>query len=158
MLCAARGDDFKPESVPIGFALARIPVVRQLIRNVLPRNFVRSSIENVYGDPSRVKPELVDLYFDLTTRAGNRQALMQRLEQLEPGAMAHRLPEIRQPTLILWGRKDHLIPVENAERFHRDIDNSTLVIWDDLGHVPHEEDPARTVRALQSFLEEEASG
>ena len=153
VLLDASGYDFKPESVPIGFTVARIPVVRQLVKNVLPRSFVKSSIENVYGDPSRVKPELVDLYFDITTRAGNRTALMQRLQQLEPGAMAHRLKEIRQPTLIGWGGRDRLIPVENAERFHADIENSTLVIWDDLGHVPHEEDPARTVQALQSFLD-----
>lgn len=148
----ASGYDFKPESIPIGLVVARIPVVRQLVRNVLPRSFVRSSIESVYGDPSRVTPELVDLYYDITTRAGNRKALTQRLQQLEPGSMAHRLSEIRQPTLILWGRKDRLIPVANGERFHEDIDDSTLVIWDDLGHVPHEEDPSRTVRAMQSFL------
>jgi pimeloyl-ACP methyl ester carboxylesterase len=153
VLLDASGYDFKPESVPIGLMLARIPVLRDMIRNVLPRSFVRSSIENVYGDPARVTPELVDLYYDITTRAGNRQALAERLEQLEPGAMAHRLPEIRQPTLILWGRKDRLIPVENAQRFHADIKRSTLIIWDELGHVPQEEDPARTVQALQSFLD-----
>ncbi|MDJ0760587.1 MAG: alpha/beta hydrolase [Woeseiaceae bacterium] len=153
VLLNATGYDFKPESVPIGFTLARIPVVRNMIRNVMPRDAVRSSIESVYGDPSRVTPELVDLYFDISTREGNRTALMQRLEQLEGGGMAHLIKEVSQPTLILWGRKDRLVPVINAERFDADIDGSELVVWDDLGHVPHEEDPARTVQAVQAFLE-----
>ena len=149
----ASGYNFEPESVPIGFALSRIPVVRDLIRNILPRSFVRSSIENVYGDPDRVTNETVDLYYDITTRAGNREALVERLKQLEMGANAHLIKEIRQPTLILWGRLDRLIPVVNAERFNADIANSELIVWDDLGHVPHEEDPLRTVAAFQAFLD-----
>ncbi len=153
VLLNATGYDFKPEVVPIGFTLARIPVVRNMIRNVMPRDAVRSSIESVYGDPSRVTPELVDLYFDMSTREGNRTALMQRLTQLEGGAIAHLIKEVSQPTLVLWGRKDRLVPVINAERFDADIAGSELLIWEDLGHVPHEEDPARTVQAVQAFLE-----
>jgi pimeloyl-ACP methyl ester carboxylesterase len=40
----------------------------------------------------------------------------------------------------------------NAHRFQQDIAGSELMIFDDLGHVPHEEDPARTVKAVQAFL------
>ena len=56
------------------------------------------------------------------------------------------------PTLILWGSRDHLITAANAERFHRDIAGSELMMFDGLGHVPHEEDPATTVARLQDFL------
>jgi len=56
------------------------------------------------------------------------------------------------PTLIIWGGRDRLIPPDDAERFHRDIAGSTLVVFDDLGHAPEEEDPARTVVAVKRFL------
>ena len=56
------------------------------------------------------------------------------------------------PTLILWGGRDRLIPLEFGERFARDIGGSTLVVFDDLGHVPHEEDPAGTVAEVKRFL------
>ncbi len=56
------------------------------------------------------------------------------------------------PTLILWGGRDRLIPPEDAERFHREIAGSTLVMFEDLGHAPEEEDPARTVAAVKRFL------
>jgi pimeloyl-ACP methyl ester carboxylesterase len=59
---------------------------------------------------------------------------------------------VKQPTLILWGGHDRLIPPDNAQRFLRDIAGSRLVMFDELGHVPHEEDPARTVAAVQAFL------
>jgi pimeloyl-ACP methyl ester carboxylesterase len=45
-----------------------------------------------------------------------------------------------------------LIPPDNAERFLRDIEGSRLVLFEALGHVPQEEDPLRTVPALQRFL------
>jgi len=52
----------------------------------------------------------------------------------------------------VWGSRDRLIPPDYAERFHRDIAGSTIVVFPDLGHVPHEEDPVRTVAAVIDFL------
>jgi pimeloyl-ACP methyl ester carboxylesterase len=54
--------------------------------------------------------------------------------------------------LIVWGGKDRLIPLELGERFARDIHGSRLIVFDTLGHVPHEEDPARTVAAVLPFI------
>jgi len=152
VLIDSSGYAFQPKSIPIGFRIASIPVLNQLMQKVLPRSIVKSSIENVYGDPSLVTSELVDRYFDLTTRAGNRQALTERLNQMRPGKYAHRLSELKLPTLILWGDRDNLIPPELGERFHQDINDSQLVRFDQLGHVPQEEDPTKTVNALKNFL------
>jgi pimeloyl-ACP methyl ester carboxylesterase len=99
-----------------------------------------------------VTPALVDRYYDITLREGNRRALAERFAQIRPGELTARIAEIKQPTLILWGGRDHLIPPAAAARFHRDIEGSRLVIFDDLGHVPHEEDPARTMAAVKDFL------
>ena len=56
------------------------------------------------------------------------------------------------PTLIVWGGRDRLIPPSYAERFHADITGSTVAMFDALGHVPQEEDPARTVAVVRQFL------
>jgi len=129
-----------------------IPVLNRLAANVLPRWLVASSVKNVYGDPAKVSEETIDRYFAMTVREGNRHALLERFRQAPPGAMAHRISEVRVPTLILWGARDRLIPPAMAARFHRDIAGSELVIFDDLGHVPQEEDPWQTVAAVQAFL------
>jgi pimeloyl-ACP methyl ester carboxylesterase len=71
---------------------------------------------------------------------------------MAPGADAARIAELRLPTLILWGGRDQLIPPENARRFLADIAGSRLALFEELGHVPHEEDPARTVAAVRQFL------
>ena len=113
---------------------------------------IEASVRNVYGDPSRVTPELVDRYQDLTLREGNRRALVQRFEQSDWGVHSARIATLTLPTLVLWGGRDRLIPPEHAQRFVHDIAGSRLIVFDELGHVPQEEDPARTVIPVRAFL------
>jgi pimeloyl-ACP methyl ester carboxylesterase len=141
-----------PTSVPIGFQLARIPGINRLLQNTLPRSLVEQGLRNVFGDPSKVTQELVDRSVELTQREGNRRALIERYTQRESATLAHRIPELKLPTLIIWGGRDRLIPPDDAERFHHDIAGSTLVVFDALGHAPEEEDPAQTVLAVKQFL------
>jgi len=152
ILVDSAGYAFESRSVPLGFRIARVPLLRNLVAHLLPRSMVAASVRNVYGNPSLVTDALVERYYELTLRAGNRQALTERFSQLRPGANAARIPTIAVPTLILWGGRDRLIPLANGERFARDIKGSGLVSFDDLGHVPQEEDPARTVVPVERFL------
>ncbi|MBP7132016.1 MAG: alpha/beta hydrolase [Aquabacterium sp.] len=154
VLVDAAGYPFDPQSMPIGFKIAQIPALRPLMQNTLPRSMIESSVRNVYGDPSKVTQELIDRYHDLTLRAGNRGALVERFRQSPSGEFTAQISQVRQPTLILWGGQDRLIPPDNAAKFGRDIAGSRVVMFDALGHVPHEEDPAATVAAVQRFLQE----
>jgi pimeloyl-ACP methyl ester carboxylesterase len=152
ILVDSAGYALHSQSVPIGFRVAKIPVLNRLLEVTLPRSMVESSLRNVYGDPRKVTPALIDRYYEITLREGNRAALVQRFVQAPLGIDAGRIATIRVPTLILWGGRDRLIPLEYAGLFKRDIAGSQLVVFDDLGHVPQEEDPARTVGAVKSFL------
>jgi pimeloyl-ACP methyl ester carboxylesterase len=64
-----------------------------------------------------------------------------------------RLPEIEVPTLIVWGRNDVLIPVEDAHEFERLIGpNAHAVIFDDTGHLSMLERPGRFNELLADFI------
>lgn len=152
ILVDAGGYAFRPLSVPLGFQLARLPLLSTLSRYMLPRKIVERSVHNVYGDPARVRPGTVDRYYELTLREGNREALAQRFAQMVPGEYVSQLSGLRLPTLILWGALDRLIPPENGAAFARDIAGSQLVSFAGLGHVPQEEDPAATLVPVQAFL------
>jgi pimeloyl-ACP methyl ester carboxylesterase len=146
-------------SVPVGFKVAALPGMRYVASQVLPRRVIESSVRNVYGDPSRVTPELVDRYYELTLREGNRRAFTQR-PRTGGGGSTNRgggldtlqIATIRAPTLILWGELDRLIPPSNAARFARDIPGSRVVRFPTLGHVPHEEDPVASLAPVREFL------
>jgi len=140
-------------SPPIGFLVARVPLLNRLFDSVLPRPMVVASLRHAYGDPAKVDNALVDRYYELTLREGNRRALVQRLQQAQPGEDAARIRELKLPTLILWGGRDRMLPPAMAQRFRQDIAGSTLVVFDELGHLPQEEDPARTLPPVQAFLQ-----
>jgi pimeloyl-ACP methyl ester carboxylesterase len=154
ILVDAVGYPFVPESIPIGFRICMSPWLRPAATRLFPRGIVKASVRNVYGNPARVSDALVDRYYELALRQGNRRALGLRLDQFMPGeASAARIATLALPTLILWGRRDRLVPPETADRFARDIAGSQLRVFEALGHVPHEEDPETTVAAVQGFLE-----
>ena len=152
ILVDATGYDFVPEHIPVGFQLARVKGLNRLGEFLTPRSVVEDSVRDVYGDPSRVTGALVDRYFEMMMRDGNRHALNRRMEIIASDLAPERIRALRLPTLILWGGKDRLVPPANAERFHADIPGSQLVVFPGLGHVPHEEDAAATVVPVRRFL------
>jgi pimeloyl-ACP methyl ester carboxylesterase len=157
LLVDAAGYPFDPESVPLGFRAARLPALNWLGQHLLPRGVIEASVRDVYGDPARVTAPLVDRYFELTLREGNRRALGQRFEAMaqdlqQSDTAIARLRALKLPTLVLWGGRDRLIPPSSARRFEADIAGSQVVLFDDLGHVPQEEDPHRTLAAAAGFL------
>jgi pimeloyl-ACP methyl ester carboxylesterase len=58
------------------------------------------------------------------------------------------------PVLILWGAEDSIIPVSHGEDAHRAIPGSRLEIFDEAGHMPQLEKPARFIAALEEFIAE----
>ncbi len=135
------------------------PTLRNLMGVLTPKFIIEASLKEVYGDPDRLQPETVTRYYELLRREGNRQAYLNRRE-MQPRRDGN-LPDLPEPVnindsevhvLIIWGRLDSWIPVNVGYRLHEDISNSELIIYDDLGHVPMEEDPARTIADVREFL------
>ncbi len=58
---------------------------------------------------------------------------------------------INQPTLLIWGENDTVIPVRNGERLYDSILNSRLVVLKNCGHVPPEEAPESFVELVTEF-------
>ena len=57
------------------------------------------------------------------------------------------------PTLIIWGCRDRIIPVEHAQPTHEAMPGSALELIDDGGHFPHLDDPLRFARMLEAFFQ-----
>lgn len=134
----------------LGFALARIPVLKYLLTIITPTAVVRKSIEDVYGDNTLVTDSLVQLYEDMTCRAGNRTALLKRLGM--QNGDTNLVKRITAPTMLVWGDQDYLIPLDNAYKFQRDLPNDTLVIMKGVGHLPMEESPGKLIPLVSEFI------
>ena len=83
---------------------------------------------------------------------GVRDAMIARMEQIRLADPEPLLRRIQAPTLLLWGEKDSMIPAGNAADYLRNLPDAKLVTFPDLGHVPQEEAPDRTLAAVRQFL------
>jgi pimeloyl-ACP methyl ester carboxylesterase len=131
---------------------AEVPASLQLMRFVLPAPLVRMSIEPAYADPSRLSDETVTRYRDLMLAPGIRGAMLERMATTVLVRPEPLLARITAPTLLMWGELDQMIPVRNAQDYLAVLPDARLVVFPDLGHVPHEEEPARALQALRAFL------
>ncbi len=152
ILIDAAGYPNKSQSQPIAFKLAKIPILNKLLTYITPKFFVRASVENVYFDTSKVTDTVVERYFKLSLREGNRQAFIDRLGSSVVDSTHQKIKDIQQPTLILWGANDLLIPVVNAYKFQAALPDNTLVILNDTGHTPMEENPIESLAPVLDFL------
>jgi pimeloyl-ACP methyl ester carboxylesterase len=137
--------------LPIAFRMGSWPLIPSLLSHLDPRRLVEDGVRKSYGDASHITPDTLLRYYELTLRAGNRAAFVERMRVPQRDDSA-RIRQLRQPTLILWGGNDRLIPVEAGRWFERDIPGARLIEYRGLGHVPMEEDPARTAADVEQFL------
>jgi pimeloyl-ACP methyl ester carboxylesterase len=137
---------------PLGFRLASVPVVRRLLLRITPKSLVEKSVANVFGDPALVTEALVDRYFDLLVREGNRQAFLDRAQLSWRDSSYVQLENFEGSVLLMWGGEDRLTPPTMAEEFQRVLDRDTLVVFPSLGHVPMEESPEVTLPVLEDWL------
>jgi pimeloyl-ACP methyl ester carboxylesterase len=125
-----------------GAANSRAAVTRPVVRHL--------SLGFVMRHPTRVRADLCWEQVHAAGTPGFRDALDALLEY----DFRDRLPDIACPTLIVWGKEDMLVPVEDADEFERLIPNARKILMDDTGHVPMLERPVKFNDCLIEFLAE----
>ena len=128
----------------------------RLMQYALPKALLRMSLDPAYADPARMTDAVVTRYHDMMLAPGVRGALIARMQQLMLQDPVPFLQRIQAPTLLLWGEKDAMIPLANAQDYLRAMQNLRppvrLVVIPGVGHLPHEETPADSLPAVQAFL------
>lgn len=131
--------------------LAKTPVLNKVLRYATPRMFFRKNLLEVYHDDSKVSPALVTQYYDLMLRDGNREAFIHRAKIVAEDK-SDEIKNIRAKTLIMWGKEDAWIPLEQAYVFKQKLPDNQLIVYPNTGHVPMEEIPEKTANDALKFL------
>lgn len=86
--------------------------------------------------------------------AGRAPFLRDLLSNLEAtqGPLLDRLPEVRTPTLLIWGAADRVLDVSAAPFWAEALPDARLAVLDGVGHVPMMEAPGETARLIRDFL------
>jgi pimeloyl-ACP methyl ester carboxylesterase len=118
----------------------------QLLSRPLSRRIGFSRLVNY---PTRLRPELLweQIYPGIGSSGFPAAARTISGYDTRP-----RLQEIEIPTMVVWGLRDQIVPVEAAIGYHRLIAGSRLEIFERTGHLPQLERPARFNALLDEFL------
>ena len=144
---AGEGDDS-----PFIFTLLSNPLARMVMKDLDMTSFTRSGLEGSYTDQSFVTDELVERYVALSRAPGHRETLLAIMAGDRVPATQEAVAQIAVPTLVMWGRDDNLVPVSGAQKFADAITGSDLVIYDNIGHLPQEENAAQSIEDVRSFM------
>ena len=115
------------------------------------------ALQSLVAKPESVTPELMQNFGRILRHDGNRFAVTLMFRQFTATTdikddLVPRLGELTQPTLLLYGDQDTLVPTEAAERAHRLIANSVLKIYEDVGHLIQFEATEQTANDVLYFL------
>ena len=160
LIDAAGAPQWQARKIPIGFRLARMPVVKELTRFIAPRSMFESSIKTSMSVQSKIDDALVDRYWELNRFPGNREATMKRFALPHNNRQASKqgLAAIMVPVMIMWGEEDNLIPVKSAKWFADALPGAKLVIYPKVGHIPMEEVPEQSANDVKVWLDSLTAG
>ena len=143
----------KPQ--PWIFKMAKSTVLSKLFLYITPKSVIEDNMKQVYEDDAKISDALITRYHEMALRAGNRQAFIDREKvDFTPSEASKKaqLKNIKTPTLLIWGANDTWIPLDNGKRMDALLPNSKLVVLQNSGHVPMEENPKESLKVLNDFL------
>ena len=136
----------------------RVPLLSNIFLAVTLSDFqARYTLERLYFDKAKVTPEKVERYSFFMSIEGHNNALIETARQIvlkDFSRYARRYKDITIPTLVLWGRQDTAVPLEDGKKLSKDIPTAKLVIIEDSGHNIQEEQPKDVARLINGFLED----
>jgi pimeloyl-ACP methyl ester carboxylesterase len=148
--------------LPIGFRIMQMPVINKIATVISPRSVIEESLRNSVSKADYINDKEVDLYWEMLRRPGNRDATLKRFSsrQSSMAAEGKPVPEATRaiPTLIIWGDEDKLIPVAAASWFGEQYRGSTVRIFKGVGHIPMQEIPEESAKAVLDWLAKQPDG
>ncbi len=118
--------------------------------------YVRMKMEEIFYDPGIVTDAWVEAVRRVVTTRATALRVLQFARAAKRDSLEPRLPQVRVPTLLVWGKEDRITPMEVAERFHALIPHSELVYVTNCGHAPMLEHPRIFGDVVAQWLRETA--
>ncbi len=113
------------------------PLMRQALSRMTPTLLRDREFDALVNDACKMSPE----------------AVTGHIAALENWNVEDDLKVLSQPVVILWGKKDPLVPIPALKHAEGMIPNCKLIIWRDVGHGPQLEQPLRFKRLVSGYID-----
>jgi pimeloyl-ACP methyl ester carboxylesterase len=137
-------------------AAGGVPRVANILEYITPRAMASFMLKSRFGDPSRVDDKLIDQWYEMWLRDGQRAAILARLRAYSSADLGKVTAAVVVPTLILWGEMDPQTPVEQADELRKMLVNSPdvkVITYPGVGHMAADEAGREIARDIGIYLD-----
>jgi pimeloyl-ACP methyl ester carboxylesterase len=137
-----------------GYAGWPSPEIANALRLASRADFEKLLPLTFFDKAAFASAEVIDEAFAQHIAAGDGYTIQQLLDSAarREDVIDGRVKKLKQPTLIVWGGADRLVPLDLGNRLHRDIANSGLYVIENCGHMSQVECPDKLNLKLLQFL------
>jgi pimeloyl-ACP methyl ester carboxylesterase len=144
------------QPIPVFFRILQVPVVGDAAMTLVPPEVqAGQGLRLAYYDREKISAQDVAEYANTLYSPAAKHALTKTVEHIMPDnidEIAGRYKTIKMPALIVWCEQDKVVPLVLGLRLHEEMRSSEFALFTHCGHMPQEEKPEDTARAIQAFL------
>ncbi|MEO8443745.1 MAG: alpha/beta hydrolase [Gammaproteobacteria bacterium] len=133
-----------------------LPWIANILEYITPRALARFMLTSRYGDPAKVDDKLIDRWYEMWLREGQRAAILARLRTYSSADLDKVTAAVRVPTLILWGEKNPQVPVAQADELRRMLVNAPevkVITYPGVGHMAADEAGPLIAQDVGAYLD-----
>lgn len=149
---AVCNDDIKEMPVT---KLVTMPFIGEVLTPFLTgsRTYVRARMRNSLNESSHhlIDDSRIQAVMRPLQASDAHRSLLHTLKNWHASRLERDAHMVTQPTLLIWGEQDKVIPLHNGRYLHRQIENSRLIVFKNCGHLPHEEYTSEFVHLVTDF-------
>ena len=135
-----------------------VPRAAYVLKYIMPRSLPEFMLRGGFGDKTKLTEELIDRWYDMWRREGNREAQLDRLSQYKAGDIEDIIRALEVPTLLMWGEENTTADFEQAAEFQElleNVESLKFISYPGVGHMAVQEAGEETGRDVRAFLDGE---
>lgn len=144
----------EPKDHPI-LKLASVPGVGEVMTPFLidSKLFMKLRMQNTIAPANHhlITNDRIESIIRPLAAADGHRAVLHTGRNWNADRIEHDLGLINQPTLIIWGEEDSVVPLRHGETLYNSVLHSRLVVLKECGHVPMEEKPDIFAELVSDF-------
>jgi len=121
-----------------------------IARQILSRG--PALIKLAWHNPALLPPEMLEYYQKPFQVENWDRALWEFTLASRPTGLTKRLDDFILPVMVITGDDDRIVPTSESIRLAAELPNASLVVVDDSGHLPQEEQPQVFMQAVTNFV------
>jgi len=126
-----------------------------LFKRAANRKVIKKILEQAYPSGKNIDKELIEILYQPSQRENSQEAFRGFINLFDDYLATDLLNKVDAPIQLIWGEKDPWESLNEAREWNKQFRNiKRLDIINGAGHCPHDEEPEKTNKLMNEFIQE----